>query len=330
MISYIDWHCDTLMQAWRHKRQDIKNFPCAMADLQRLSKAGCMAQCFAIFMQPQPAHDQTDDWKYIQSLSGIFHQSCGPLMMPVCSRRDLLKNRADGILSGILTLEDGRAIDSITRLEQVFTMGIRLITLTWNYENCFGSPNSQNPSVMSCGLTDYGKDAIRRMEELGMIVDVSHLSDGGFWDVAQGIRGPFVASHSNCRALNPHPRSISDCMIRTIADHGGIVGVNFEPSFLTEDIRCRKSLTQDVVRHLRHMIRTGGLECASIGSDLDGICGQIQLGNADRIPNLFFALEEAGFSPEEIEHIAWKNAWRVLQDTLPAASFHASHSLSSF
>lgn len=311
MIPYIDLHCDTLSLAFRKSRPDILDFPDAMLDGKRLKQAGCMAQFFAIFM-PQPEDEgrfpPISDDDYISALVEIFQNSLRDALV-VGELTDLQK------ISGFLTLEDGRAVDgSLEKLERFYDMGIRLITLTWNYPNCLGFPNSFDRTAMEQGLTPFGRDAVVRMQELGMLVDVSHLSDGGFWDVAELCKQPFVASHSNCRSLSPHPRNLTDEMIRALADRGGIMGVNFCPAFLTHDITSKESRVEDLVRHLRHMINVGGEDCPAIGSDLDGIDGNIQLGSAEKIPLLFEALEASGFTSAQIEKIAWKNSLRVLEE----------------
>lgn len=316
MISYVDFHIDTLSAARKERQRDILNFPNAMADLKRLQQGGCTAQFFSIFM-PQPGDPDflsVSDDDYIRDLLAIFRNSLGDILAPAGNTADLRRNWGAGKISGFLTLEDGRAVNgSPERLDVFYKMGIRLITLTWNYPNCFGAPNSVREQDMAKGLTDFGKDAIRQMNELGMLVDVSHLSDGGFWDVARISQEPFIASHSNCRALNPHPRSMTDEMIRTLADHGGVMGVNFCPQFLTPDCTCRESRVEDLVRHLRHMIQVGGEDCPVIGSDLDGIAGSIELDSAEKMPLLFEALDRAGFTAEQIEKIARKNGERILE-----------------
>ena len=315
MFPYIDFHCDTLMQAQVQNRGDIVHAPELMVDIKRLRKSGCMAQFFAMFMWPQPKTSDCDDDRYIDDMLRIFQNSCGEELALARNLQEYRQNREAGKISGFLTLEDGRAVEgSMEKLERFYEKGVRLISLTWNYVNCFGSPNSFDPTVMAQGLSDFGKDAVVRMQELGMLVDVSHLSDGGFWDVVELTKRPFVASHSNCRALNPHARSMTDEMIRALADRGGIMGVNFSPLFLRQDIHDPGSRIADHVRHLRHMVQVGGVECAAIGSDLDGIEGDLEIGSADQIPLLFQAMEQAGFLSSEIEQIAWKNAERVLAE----------------
>lgn len=315
MVPYIDLHRDTLYEAWCKNRQDISDFPQAMVDVNRLKQGGCMAQFFAIFMLQEDDkakyHTDISDDDYIASLVKTFRNSN---MAFAGNLSDIRKNQQESNLSGLLTLEDGRAVNGrMENLERFYEMGIRLITLTWNYVNCFGHPNSFDRTEMAKGLTDFGKDAVIRMQELGMLVDVSHLSDGGFWDVAELCKKPFIASHSNCRSLSPHPRNLTDEMIRTLADHGGVMGLNFCPEFLTSDITNKESRIEDMICHLKHMVNIGGEDIAAIGTDLDGIDGDLEIGRAEDMPRLFEAMDRAGFSETLIEKIAWKNAWRVLE-----------------
>lgn len=284
-------------------------------------------QFFAVYMLPLPLKRCLgavfpEDEDYINKNLDIFYHTCKcypDLLRPVYYPEDMEGEKWEGVL-GILTLEDGRAVEGrIENLERLYQKGIRLITLTWNDANCFGAPNSRHVDVMETGLTDFGCQAVERMNELGMLVDVSHLSDGGFWDVAALSRmskKPFVASHSNCRALNPHPRSLTDGMIRALGQCGGVMGVNFRPEFLTGDIRCKRSKAEDIVRHLRHMINVGGTDCAAIGTDFDGISGRLDIDGPEQMPLLFTELERAGFTETEIDKIAFRNVERVLKDVL--------------
>jgi membrane dipeptidase len=167
---------------------------------------------------------------------------------------------------------------------------------------------------MSRGLKPFGKDAIRRMNELGMVVDVSHLSDGGFRDVAEISRKPFVASHSNCRELSPHQRNLTDDMIRVLARKGGVAGLNYGPSFLNADTSCIDSTAALISAHAQHLKNTGGIDCVALGSDFDGIGGNLEIGLVEKMPQLFDQFHRDGLKDDEIEKIAWKNALRVLKD----------------
>lgn len=326
-MNYIDLHCDTLSEAFLKGKKDIFCFPEAMADVQRLQSAGAAAQFFAIFMIPQSDEIRNrvripDDDAYIDALCEILQrtvQEHSDVIAPAGNAADLERNYRMGKISAFLTLEDGRAVNgSMEKLEYFYEKGIRLISLTWNFENCFGAPNSVDRTVMEQGLTPFGKEAVCRMEELGMIVDVSHLSDGGFWDVANVLRGPFVASHSNCRALSPHPRNLTDEMLRALGERGGVAGLNFCPAFLHQDITCRKSTTERMIAHVKHMANKGGIGCVAVGTDFDGIQGDLEVGTPEKMELLFSGLSEAGFTTGEIEKIAFGNAERAIREIMGA------------
>ncbi len=318
-MKYIDLHCDTLMQAALSQRKDIAVMEKAMVDLDRLEKGGCMAQFFAIFMPPMAYRAKygsalPDDETYIRLLHGILMNTIqlypGRLALAK-SAGDLAANA--GKISAFLTLEDGRAVDGkLENLDRFFDLGVRLISLTWNEANCLGAPNSADLAVMAQGLTPFGRDAVRRMNELGMIVDVSHLSDGGFWDVAELSDRPFVASHSNCRSLCAHPRNLTDEMIRALADRGGVAGLNFNPPFLEEG--GTHSAVQRIADHARHLADVGGLGCVALGTDFDGIRGTFDVGSPDKMDLLFTALQKVGFTQDQVEQIAWGNAQRLIRD----------------
>ena len=325
MIKYIDMHCDTLLRAWRQNAETIYELQGTHTDIKRLIAGNCKAQFFAIYMPsidwvPKLGEQYPGDDQYIDSLYTLFCNTLhkhADIVAQAKNVAEIEKNHAAGKLSAVLTMEDGRAVlGSMERLEKYYDMGVRVLSFTWNHENCFGFPNSRSSAAMALGLKPFGKDAVIRMNELGMLIDVSHLSDGGFRDVAELSERPFVATHSNCRALNPHPRSMTDEMIRTLADKGGCMGVNFEPAFLTMDTEQNASTIEMLIAQLRHMVNKGGIGCAAVGTDFDGIGGDLEINSADKMPLLFAAMERAGFTAGEIEKIARGNVERVLHDAL--------------
>lgn len=324
IYPYIDLHCDTLPCAWRQGRPTLLELTDTMTDLRKLRTGRCLAQCFAIFMPSidriSNSPDYPGDEAYIEALYRIFIQTGqehSDIFTRVETADDLAALPASGKLGGILTMEDGRAVlGRLENLKRFYDMGVRILALLWNHANCFGAPNSPDPAVMNTGLTAFGKEAVEYMEHLGMGIDVSHISDGGFWDVVRLAKKPFFATHSNCRALNPHPRSMTDEMIRALADRGGVMGVNFYPAFLYADVSRTDATIDGIAAQLRHRIRVGGLECAAVGTDFDGIDGDLEIPDASRMPHLFEELAKRGFTADELEHIAFRNAARVLKDIL--------------
>lgn len=324
-MGYIDLHCDTLMKAYLYQKEDIYEFPQAMTDIRRLLDGGAAAQFFAIFLPPPGSeklvgHPLPPDDEYIRTLAGILKKTVSEhdsKLQMAYNAGDLRRNREAGKLSAFLTIEDGRSVDGkLENLESYYKLGIRLISLTWNLPNCFGAPNSTDPAVMKQGLTDFGKEAILYMNELGILVDVSHLSDGGFYDVAKLSRKPFVASHSNCRSLSPHPRNLTDDMIRKLAEKGGVAGVNFGPEFLNGDPSCKESRVKEILAHIRHLMNVGGEECVAIGTDFDGIQGNFEIQDPVGMRILYEEMEKEGLSAGQIEKITYGNVARVIADVV--------------
>lgn len=314
-MNYIDFHCDTLYRLYYEQESNPdetlwKNS--GHLDLSRLISSGYLAQFFACYIYkadpPKNASHFEDALGMIRLLKSSLAQ--GNTARLATSFSDYQKNKADGKLSCFLTVEEGGILDgSIDRLEQLYQEGIRLITLTWNFENCLGFPHlmSDKPDT---GLKPFGVEAVKRMEELGMLVDVSHLSDMGFWDVASNTKKPFVASHSCCRSLCGHSRNLTDEMLRHLGERQGLVGINFCGAFLQDDGIC----TLDALtKHLRHVINVGGLDIAALGTDFDGIGGELEIPGCEYMHRLDEALLANGFLPSEVDAICTKNAERILQ-----------------
>ena len=321
-VPFVDMHCDTLMQSWFRNKKDIYKTS-TMLDIKRLRQGGAKAQFFAIFLQSMRMKRMLgpfmiSDDRYIEKLMKTFYHTLREhedVIAFAGNYQDLEKNWKAGKISAILTMEDGRAVQGkMERLKEFYDRGVRLLGLTWNYANCFGYPNSRDVTVMKKGLSDFGKEAVEEMNRLGMIIDVSHLSDGGFWDVAAISKKPFVASHSNARALCDHTRNLTDEMIRAVGNAGGVIGLNQCPEFLYPG--STENRLEDMVAHLQHIRNVGGRETAALGSDFDGIGGKLVIGGPQDYEKLASALVRAGFSEEEIEEIFYKNVERVIKDVL--------------
>lgn len=319
-MRYIDLHCDTLMGAYLAKKDDLYQLPDTSVDIQRLQQVGAGAQFFAIFLPPRPDDRFLEDEAYIRAASEIWHTTAHrhPEECALCkSARDYKNAVANNKVGMFLTIEDGRSVKGdLQNLQRYWDMGVRLISLTWNFENCFGYPNSPNKIEMDKGLKDFGRDAVAYMNQLGMIVDVSHLSDGGFWDVLQLSSKPVVASHSNARAITPHPRNLTDDMILALAKQGGVAGLNFCPYFLGESIECQQSRVADMVRHVQHLLNVGGEDLLALGSDLDGIGGQLEIDSCHKMDMLWNALSAAHIGDDVIEKMAEKNILRVIEENM--------------
>ena len=327
-MRYADMHCDTLMNYAFKKDYDIFSSD-RQVDLKKLKEGECCAQFFAMFLPDPSSYERSEvgvknDEDYIGALSKGLFDAIGahPDMIAFAGNlEDYKKNDFNDLVSAFLTIEDGRSVNGdLGNLDRYHELGVRLISLTWNHENCFGYPNSDDPSVMNAGLKDFGKEAVEYMNDLGIIVDVSHLSDGGFYDVADVSKKPFVASHSDCRSITNHRRNMTDDMIRILASKGGAIGINFCPDFMIPDKGKKNGmenvLIDHMIMHLRHMVDVGGIECAAIGTDFDGIHGDIEIPYASGMQELFERMKMKGFTESEIEKIARKNVLRVIGDSM--------------
>jgi membrane dipeptidase len=259
---------------------------------------------------------------------------------------DIVAAHKDGKIAALMGIEGGHAIeDNLRLLRDFYALGIRYMTLTHsNTNNWADSSGDMDKDTVKHhgGLTDFGKDVVREMNRIGMMVDISHVADKTFWDALEVSSAPPFASHSSCRALCDVPRNMTDDMIKALAKKGGVVQINFSCGFLsqanadaTEKImpkvmaaykekneklmeEYRKSIPPatlaDVVAHIDHVVKLVGADYVGIGSDYDGVfCTPAGLEDVSKFPNLTRALLEKGYSAEDIRKIYGGNLLRVMR-----------------
>lgn len=310
---FIDLHCDTVALLHEHPEYGSlkKNTRCV--DIEKLRKGGSAAQFFALFVDQKTVKNPLN---HALSLLDWFYRELAENAEEIALAKNaaqFFSNRRDGKLSAFLTIEEGGVIcGKLNNLRNFHRLGVRLMTLTWNYPNEIGYPNHKY-TYRDKGLTQFGRLCVEEMNRLGMIVDVSHLSDRGFYDVAEIAKKPFVASHSNSRAMTDHCRNLTDDMIRLLAEKGGVMGINFARDFLGASPVGR---IEDMIRHIRHIHQTGGIDVLAIGSDFDGIDPQIEIEHFGQMDKLSSALKSCGFSEDSVDQICYKNSLRVIQDCL--------------
>ncbi len=254
---FADAHCDTITRILDNNEELYKNS--GHIDLKRLAKAGCCLQFFAIWIAPE--YD-SDAFERFNKASDKFYNEVEKNNINVVKcAEDVVTDK----LCALLTVEGGSVIGrSLGRLQQIYDKGVRLMTLTWNGANNIadGVMIGENAG----GLTDFGKEVIKAMNSLGMIIDVSHLSEKGFYDVAESSCKPFFASHSNCKRVCNHPRNLTDEQILHIIKTKGFIGLNFYPDFLGNNANIT-----DIIRHAEHILSLGGEEVLGFGADFDGV-----------------------------------------------------------
>ena len=319
-MNLIDMHCDTLWKLVRDKSLELGKNPCHV-DISKMQEAEVAAQFFAcfVYMNEFTGAERYDEGyrlalEMMERGKEEFLKNRQDIVL-TCSYREFVKNHQEGKISAFLTVEEGGIIDGrLDRIEELYNRGIRLITLLWNDENCMGYPNSKNPDIMKCGLKPFGIESLERMNKLGMIVDVSHMSDGGFWDVLERSKSPVVASHSNARTLCNHPRNLSDEMMKALAEKGGIAGLNCYPYFVNQKGKADMS---DLAEHVAHMMKMGGEEFVAIGTDFDGFDeGELSICHIGQIRQLYDELRRRGFTERQLDKICSGNAMRIMKDVL--------------
>ena len=299
-----------------------------MQSIRQMKDAGQMCQFFAVFFPPRdmPAKDGSKrpplppDEEFFATLAANLRKEVAlhsDIIAMASSYADIVNNWNKGLSSAVLTVEDGRMVQGkMEKLHYMYEQGVRAISLTWNFANCFGFPNSKDPEIMGKGLTDFGIEAVGEMNRLGILVDVSHLSDGGFMDVARYSKKPFIATHSNCRALTPHTRNLTDEMIRILAEKGGVSGLNFGPDFVTPSGEETDSKVEYLADHVWHMLQIGGEDCVAMGTDFDGVGGHLEISHPTQMYQLFDALAEKGMTATQLDKFANGNVLRVMKECI--------------
>jgi membrane dipeptidase len=336
VIAVFDGHNDTLT------REDAGDFVSGRTgghlDLPRARTGGLAGGMFAIFVDT-PGHEEVVRERPgggydVEPAPPIREDVAAPLAGRTAGRllrleraghvriarapADLAAARAAGVLAAVMHLEGAEAIDpGLEALELWHAAGLRSLGPVWSRANAFGHgvpfafPGSPDTGP---GLTDAGKSLVRRCAELGLAVDLSHLNEAGFWDVARLDAAPLIASHSGVHALSPATRNLTDAQIDSIGSSGGLVGVVFAVNFLRADgADDADTPLARIAEHARYIADRIGAEHVALGSDFDGATIPAELGDVAGLPRLLAALGNAGFSRSEVKAIAWDNWARVLE-----------------
>ena len=325
MMRVIDFHCDTMGEriARSEGKVGLRSNDCHIS-LEKMLKGEGLAQFFAIWI---PLYDTAEKlgvtmqpYEYFNFVYGKYLEEMEKnkdIVAPAFCLDDIKANREKGLLSSILSIEDSVPLEGkIERVDEFYNKGVRLMSLTWNYENSVAYPTSEDPEIMKKGLKPFGFEAIARMNELGMIIDVSHLNDAGIFDVLKHSRKPIVASHSNARGLCNHRRNLTDEMLKLLGENGGLTGLNYCAPFMSEEAAKNNMTTcDDIVRHALYIKNKAGIDALAFGSDFDGIGNDLDFGDYAGMPKVIAALEKH-FTDDEIEKICWKNAYRVIGESM--------------
>ncbi|MGN6799067.1 MAG: dipeptidase [Gaiellaceae bacterium] len=317
----IDGHNDLVLKRWRGE-------PGKHIDLETAADAGFAGGFFALYV-PSPFEGDPPAPPYAVPMAEeipfdeaarvteeLFETLCA---MPV-RRAKAVEDFRDGEVTAIVHMEGAEAIaDDLSNLRHWYDRGLRSIGIVWSRRNAFaeGVP-FQFPASPDTGpgLTDAGRALVRACNEIGILVDVSHLNERGFWDVAETSSRPIVATHSNAHALCASTRNLTDAQLHAVRNSGGVVGVNFAVTFLREDgmNNVEETGLDEILRHVDYLADRMGIDHVAFGSDFDGAAVPAALGGVSGLPRLVDALRDR-YQPAEVDKITHGNWLRVLDAT---------------
>lgn len=312
-VPVFDLHCDTALAMLDRELRHTKGLKSndGHIDLERTARLGGYVQCFACF---------TTTWEELPgglTVTDLFEREMIAVLSELERNQDVIAlahsmddvraNQAQGKMSAILTIEGPAGIGfDPALLEDLYKIGFRTSTLTWNERNPLAGSH-----VTGGGLTDQGREYVRECQRLGILVDVSHLSDEAFWNMMDMTTAPIIATHSNSRAVHPVSRNLTDDMFRAIRDTGGVAGINLYNAFLGDE-----PVTLDTVcDHIFHFLELDPLgKHICLGGDLDG-CDALPEGftGIDSYQALAARLAERGMPGGMIQDIYWNNAIEVME-----------------
>ena len=319
-MTVCDTHCDTVGRMLGEGFDIAVRSEQGHVDIPRLVEGGIDVQVFACWVgkpgEPDGYYADVAN-KMIDALHSQLNKHPDKIELAL-TLSDIRKANENGKIAVVIGIEGGQAIeDDLKLIEKYYSLGVRLMTITWgstNWADASREPEKHN------GLTDFGKDVIREMNRLGMIVDVSHSADKTVWDVLEITSDPIIASHSCAKAICDHPRNVNDDLIKAISASGGGIFINFYSEFLDENFKTQsqKGMNPEppdiskVIEHIEYIIKVGGIDSVGLGSDFDGI-GSAPRGLEDvsKMPFITKLLIDKGYKKEEISKIMGDNFLRV-------------------
>jgi membrane dipeptidase len=287
-------------------------------DLPRLRAGNVGAQFFAAYVAASYVNGNNSAHRTLEMIDTIRHDIVERYpndFVLALTAADIERAHRRGKIAALIGIEGGHGIeDSLRLLRDYYALGVRYMTLTHTNTNGWADSAGDIDKAGVThrnGLTDFGKEVIREMNRLGMMVDISHVADKTFWDALEVSSAPIFASHSSCRALANVPRNMTDEMIQALAKKGGVVDINFSCGFLSSS---ESATLEDVVNHIDHVVKIAGIDAVGLGSDFDGIrCAPKSLDDVSKFPNLTRALLEKGYSQADIRKIYGGNVLRVMR-----------------
>jgi membrane dipeptidase len=306
-------------------------------DIPRMKEGGLGAEFFAIYVAAKYAKEGGSARRAMDMIDDVYEQARRhPESLEMAfTAGDIRRIHKSGKIAALMGIEGGHAIeDSLSALRQFYKLGVRYMTLTHtntnNWADSAGGIN--NPAEKRHGgLNDFGRQVVREMNRLGMMVDISHVADDTFWDVIETTQAPIIASHSSCRGLTNVPRNLTDDMLKALAKNRGVVMINFYSGFINTEYakpgapapaKPANTSTMDMLmRHFEHAIKVAGIDHVGIGSDFDGVDGLLPAGMEDisKLPAITYELLKRGHSEADVKKVLGENFLRVMAEVEEAA-----------
>ncbi len=320
-MKIFDAHCDTITAAMEKGRGIMAND--LHCDIDRMKKYGGFVQVFAVFPYWSITCPYTGRKVQTVSREQVLRRTLGIIdfyysqinenndhITHCNSFGDIEAALAGGKIASLLSIEGGETLQgSLSNLRIFYRLGVRSMCLTWNYRNELADGADEN--ITGGGLSNFGREVVAEMNRLGMLVDVSHLSDRGFWDVIEISSDPVIASHSNSRKVCGHRRNLTDEQILALKQKGGVMGINLCEDFLNPSGRATLA---DVIKHIEHVAGLAGEDFLGLGADFDGIDTTPEgVGGVHDIGKIFNELLKLNYSEEFIRKFAGLNFLRVFQ-----------------
>ncbi len=312
-LTVVDCHCDTVLQVARGKTKLGQYNETGHVDIQKLQEGGIRVQFFALFIESifKPYRSLSRTLHLIDTLSTEI-DSCSHILCPGLNMIQIKRELKRGKIIAVMGIEGGEAINGdISALRIFYKLGVRFLGLTWNQRNDIADGVSEK--ITGGGLTCFGRNVVQEMNRLGMIIDLAHISEAGFWDVLEISKFPVMVSHANCRTLCNHPRNLSDEQIKALAETRGIFGLSFVPEFLGKG----KTGISDLLDHIDHVAGLAGTDVIALGSDFDGIEETpAGLNDCTCYPAITEGLLDRGYTEKEIKGIMGENMIRFMNRIL--------------
>ncbi len=311
-MTFVDAHCDTITTIM--KTGETLKSNTGHIDMDRLKKYDSFVQFFAAFISPEQAKMGAlrRALDIIDKLYREIEINKNDIML--CrDYNDIANAIKSRKVAAVLTIEGGEALEgSLAVLRMLYQLGVRAITLTWNYRNQIADGVAD--SVTKGGLTPFGREVVSEMNRLGMLVDVSHLSESGFWDVISLSSSPIIASHSNAKKICSHSRNLTDEQLLALKKNGGVTGINLCPYFIVNE---GKAEIKHVISHIEHIVGLTGEDTLGLGTDFDGIDETpVGLEGVQSFSDLINELLKLNYSEALVTKIAGENFLRVLKTVI--------------